>query len=168
MARLPALSARRRLDRLKLGIAAALVGYAAIAVAGDRLAPRREFFPFFSWSLFSDVPAERSTFELYIFRVGDTTFDQPMNFFDLPDHFKASRVRSSTVSKATKSLGRALQWTRDDAEQVRAVFEGHLLREHAEVEYAIVKVVFRPLDRWHSGELEREKIVGRFVARHDG
>lgn len=160
--------AQYRMDRLKLGIAAALVGYTVIAIAGNLFAQRREYFPFFSWSLFSDVPAERSTFELYIFRVGDTPFDQPVNFFDLPDHFKAARVRSSTVSKAAKSLGRALLWTSDDVDSARAVFEGHLLREHAEVDYAIVRVAFRPLDRWHTGALEREETVGRFVARRDG
>ncbi len=155
----------KKLHRLKLGIAAALIGYSVVAVAGNLFAPRGEYFPFFSWSLFSDVPAERSTFELYIVRIDDTAFDEPRNFFDLPEYFEAARRRSSTVSKATKGLGRALLWAPEDVAAVRAVFEEQLVREHAQVEYAIARVAYRPLDRWRTGAFERYEVVGRFVAR---
>ena len=159
------MGAIKTLHRLRLGITAALVGYAVIAVIGNLLAPRGEYFPFFSWSLFSDVPAERSTFELYIVRSGYTVLVEPKGFFELPEHFEAARRRSSTVSKATKGLGRALLWATDDAAAVRAVFEELLVREHAEVEYAIARVAYRPLDRWRTGAFERFEVVGRFVAR---
>lgn len=155
----------KKLHRLKLGIALALAGYAVVAVAGNLLAPRGEYFPFFSWSLFSNVPTERSTFELYILRIDDTAFDEPTNFFALPEHFEAAQRRSSTVSKATKGLGRALVWAPDDVAAKRAVFEEQLVREHAQVEYAIARVAYRPLDRWRTGAFERFEVVGRFVAR---
>lgn len=155
----------KRLNRLKLGMAAALVAYSVIAVAGNLFAPRGEYFPFFSWSLFSEIPAKRSTFELYIIRVGDELFDEPRNFFDLSAYFEAAKRRSSTVSKATKRLGRALVWAPETIGAVRAVFEEQLVREHEQVEYVIARVAYRPLDRWRTGAFERFEVVGRFVAR---
>lgn len=153
-----------RQRRLKFGIAMLLVIYAVIAVAGDRFAPRREYFPFFSWSLFSDIPDRRSTFELYIHRVNQEAYDEPRNFYELPEYFRAARRRNSTIAKSVKAVGRALARGEDQAEHLRAVLEDQLLAEQASIDYEITRVVFRPLDRWRHGELIRREPLARFVA----
>jgi hypothetical protein len=160
----PELPMRHRQRRLKVGITILFVIYVVVAVAGDRLAPRREFFPFFSWSLFSDIPNTRSTFELYIHRVNHEVYDEPKNFYELPEHFHAARRRVSTISKSVKAVGRALAFGDHAADRLRAVLEDQLLAEALSIDYEITRVVFRPLDRWHTGELIRRKTVGRFVA----
>ncbi len=152
---------------LELLIAASLIFYALIALAGNLMAPKGEYFPFFSWSLFSTVPSDKSTFELHIYRIGDMVIDPPQNFFALREYFEAAQARSSRVSKAARRFGRALRWEREDAAAFREVFEAHLLREHSAVEYAIVRVRYRPLERWRTGVVDHQEVVARFIATRD-
>ncbi|MGF1475240.1 MAG: hypothetical protein ACFB6S_06715 [Geminicoccaceae bacterium] len=159
------MGAKGAIKRVQLMVAAFLIAYVVVAVAGNLFAQRREYFPFFSWSLFSNVPSQRSTFELYIHQTGDQRYSPPRNFFDLPNEFRAARNRSSTVSKAAKGLGRAIQRDPDNLDRARTVFEAHLLREHNLVEYEIARVRFRPLHRLRTGELDLYRPVGRFVAK---
>jgi hypothetical protein len=153
-----------RQRRIKLAIAMLFLVYAIIAVAGDRFAPRREYFPFFSWSLFSDIPEQRSTFELYIHRVNQEAYDEPRNFYELREYFRAARRRNSTIAKSVKAVGRALARGEEQADHLRSVLEDQLLAEQASIDYEITRVVFRPLDRWQHGELIRREPIARFVA----
>lgn len=150
--------------RLKFLMAAALACYGLVAVCGDWFSVRKEYFPVFSWSLFSKVPERRFTFELYIHRVGDNVFSEPVIFYELGEHFPSARRRKPEISKAMKNLGRALKDDLASLETRRAVFEGLLLKHQKSVDYEIVRVVFRPLERWHSGQLDSVQSFGTFTA----
>jgi hypothetical protein len=147
----------------KAFVALFVTTYVTVASLGGRMSPQGEFFPVFNWSLFTHVHPSRGLLELYVIRIGDKTFDQPVNYFELDSYFETARVRSTDLKK-TLSRYAAAKRTRDTRAmaKLRAVIEGQHLSGHGRVEYEIRYVVFRPIDRWLHGKIERQRVVARF------
>lgn len=146
----------------KLSIFVLFIMYAVVQCAGQLNSPRGEFFPVFSWSLFSGVINPRWTLEIEILRVGDIEFDQPVNFFELGEHFEFARSRSTDVRK---SAMRVFRLSREDpaaAESARRAFEQTFLSDTGPVEYQFVMLSFDPLVRWRTGETIERHVVARF------
>lgn len=146
----------------KITILMLFVTYAVVQCAGRVTSPRGEFFPVFSWSLFTSVVNPRWTLEIEVLRVGDTEFDQPVNFFELGEHFEFARRRSTDVRK---SAMRVFSLSRQDpavAESVRRTFEETYLSDKGPVEYQFVALTFDPLVRWRTGETIERHVVARF------
>ncbi len=60
----------------------------AVAYAAGRHSPRGEYFPAFSWSLFTYACPVRGLLELHVRRIGDRTFDASLKYFELDDYFE--------------------------------------------------------------------------------
>jgi hypothetical protein len=88
--------AHRSLQTLLLSLA---VLYAAVAFRGGIDSPRGEFFPVFNWSLFTYVSPTRGLLELHVKRIGDRTFDTPVNYFDLGTYFASARERTTDLGR---------------------------------------------------------------------
>jgi hypothetical protein len=147
----------------KLIIGVFIVAYVAVAHMGGRMSPRLEFFPVFNWSLFTHVHPVRGLLELYVSRIGDKTFDEPVNYFELDDYFETARNRSTDVKKTLERYVMAKQ-AGDTAtmEKLRGVIEARHLGGHGTVQYEIRYVVFKPVDRWLDGSILRQQVVAQF------
>ncbi len=89
----------RAIGRYRNVISVLVVVYTLIAVVGNIAAPKGEFFPFFSWSLFSHVPDEWHGFELEITALDGAPLAAPVNYFELGEHFDYAARRSMHVVK---------------------------------------------------------------------
>lgn len=152
----------RTLSALRICIAALATLYLIIAYAGGHT-ERREYFPFFNWSLFSSVDSEPGLVELHVKRIGDRTFDPPVNFFELGSYFATARIRSTDLVKdLTRLYGASQRGDLELAEKLRKLIEFQHLSGHGVVEYQLVFVEFRPVERWKSGRNLRERVLGEY------
>ena len=162
-AQVPGTYSLRGYKARKLIIGVFLAAYVTVAFLGGRMSPRGEFFPVFNWSLFTYVHPVRALIELYVVRVGDKTFDKPVNYFELDDYFETARIRSTDLKKTLERYDKA--GSRNDTkemEKLRGVIEAQHLSGHGPVEYEIRYVAFRPVDRWLHGRILEQQILARY------
>lgn len=146
----------------KLAILIFFIAYSLVQCAGQYASSRGEFFPVFSWSLFTGAVNPRAELEIEILRIGETEFPEPVNYFDLDEYFERAKRRSSSV---LKSAGRVLRRHHEDpaaAESDRRVFERAYLGDQALVEYQFVALTFDPVARWRTGEVIDRRVLARF------
>lgn len=145
--------------RTKNATLAFFILYFLVAGAGHVYAPKREYFPVFSWSLFSTSPDELSDIEIDIVAVDDRRFEPPRDFFELPALFSAARQRSTNATKAARALADLVSDGSSDVAAAQASFERAYLGGHRHVEYRLVKRKFNPLRRYKTGEILEEEVV---------
>lgn len=145
----------------KFAILFFFIAYFLVQCAGTQT-PRREYFPVFSWSLFSSVSNPWAALEIEILRVGETIFPEPVNYFELDQHFEPARRRSTDATKSAARMLWALKRDPSAAERAREAFEQTFLGGHDRVEYQLVGVRFDPLERWRSGALIERRVLERF------
>lgn len=143
------------------------VCYVVVAVAGSNFATRGEFFPVFSWSLFSRVENPKVDWRVLIHRIGQERFDPPKNFYALTDRFPLARNRSTDASKTTRLFGYGIYHELDTVEETREVFEKRLFQDQPDVEYEMLLTRFDPLERWRHGTDIAVKSYGVFTTGDD-
>lgn len=143
----------------KLLIFVFFLGYFTVATGGMLMTERREVFPVFSWSLFTNVNQYLWTYEIAISRVDDTVYDPPVDYFTLSNMFADARNRESAVVKTA----RAYHWAKNNdpsrLESLRSVIEGRYLAGYDRVDYTIQLVLHQPLLRWQTGAVERRDVI---------
>jgi hypothetical protein len=140
-----------------------VVAYGLVAYLGGKTSPRGEYFPVFNWSLFTHVAPVRGLLEVHVSRIGDRVFEQPVNFFELDQYFPTAQKRSTDLKKTLEQIARAAQ--RGDEKKVaalRGILEQRHLGGHGTVAYEIRYVVFRPLERWKTGRVMRQRVLASF------
>ena len=66
------------------------VVYLAIAFAGRFLNDKHEWFPFFRWSLYSKSRSDLEMSYVMVYKLGDSTFNEPKKLKELSDLHKLS------------------------------------------------------------------------------
>ncbi len=140
--------------------AAVLIFFAAYCVtqyAGKRLSPKGEFFPVFSWSLFSTVSEFHTDIGVEIARLGDQRFDPPVNYYEFPQTFPYAANRDTAVGKAAYQLA-GLPRTEADFAAREIAFIQRFFPITDAVEFRIVALTYNPIERWRTGEIV-ERVV---------
>ena len=127
--------------------------YFIIAVLGSGLSIRGEYFPVFSWALFSHVSPTFRGYEVEISRVDDLIYNPPVNFFTLKNSFRSAGGRNISILKAVRAYHLAMQREPSRLAALRSVIEGNYLGGVRRVDYQIVIVEYDPLQRWRTGEI---------------
>ncbi len=123
---------------------------AAFRITGPTTHPKGELFPFFTWSLFSDVRDQRVEYRIVMLSLNGQTFDDPQDMRDI--HTLPSFSDSRALGyKALQGIGRDLRLQTEDVHERRRHFEGRYFGRHA-VEYQVMRHVYNPLQRWHDGK----------------
>lgn len=148
----------------KTGMGLFFAAYASVAILGDRYSPMFEYYPVFSWSLFSHSPAVHTIWELRIHRIGEQRFEPPVNFYDLPEHFSMARNHDSGLLKAANRLAQAVFAAPDEVPARRRMIERQVLDGVRDVDYELVAVSYRPLERWREGTVIDATSYARFVS----
>lgn len=144
--------------RLKTSVIVFFAAYLLVQAAGKLFAHQGEYFPVFSWSLFTDVRNERDAVSIEIIRIGDRTFDPAREYYKLPNISSYAAKRSPSPKKAAWSLVKA----RNDPVEFRnrlTRFNAQFFDVSEEVEYQIVGLNFDPIERWKTGKVNRRWIV---------
>ena len=116
------------------------VGYAVIAILA-RVTTGGEIYPFFTWDLFSRIPAEQLRPTVYLEGVGDERFDAPLPLFG-SEYGRANDIVGSQL------IGSLVHALRDDAgEQERLL--AAMRRQHLppDATWAIVWEGYDPIER---------------------
>lgn len=147
----------------KLTIFLFFIAYSVISFNGYLYSLRGEYFPIFSWSLFSEVQSPAEKVEVEIMRIGDTEFAEPVNYFDLPEYFRGAAARSTNVTKAALRLMQLHLRDPAGSGPMRRVFEQNYLDGNGTVAYRLVLVRFEPLERFRSGAIIGRQVLAEFV-----
>lgn len=132
-----------------------LVVYLGCALGG-RLSGRGEIFPFFTWDLFSHIPAHVSAPVVYLHRAAGRPLDPPVPLFESGmDH-----GRRYVAAAFARSLNVALAHDPERAAAVREVLATNHLPPVSE--WSLVLEEYDPLQRWTEGTLQRIE-VARFA-----
>lgn len=139
-----------------------VVLYVVLAMIGNSFSPRGEYYPFFSWSLFSFVQHPSRNYHLEIMRMGDATFEEPRDYFTFRDDFGQARARSSDLGK---SIGRlATLYLQDPklGENYRPAFEKKFLNSDKSIKYRIVAITADAIKQYRTGEVLDRLVIAEF------
>ncbi len=123
--------------------------------------PRREVFPFSSWSMFALVPNRLSEYDLLL----HGTAGQPQ---EPPRSLNQSRglvhaPHSVVTHQLVQQFGQAVEGNDPTlAEGIRRQVEEQFAVAH--VRYDLIQVAYRPVPRWQSGQVLSQRFLRSFVA----
>jgi hypothetical protein len=124
---------------------------------------KKEFYPFFNWSLFSKSGTPRTDQVLLIKSINGRELASPTLFYDLPQEFSAAARRNSRLAKTAERLNLAVEHRNELVEQALVeLIETYFLREAEQVEYQLAVIEYDPIERYHSGELMAVAVVKEY------
>lgn len=141
---------------LKNGMSGFLVVMFVMAYVTLGFPPTYELFPFYSWSMFSEVPNDKVSFLVYVEGVNGEDFKEPILFQKAGKYVRGTG--DINVQKFIQNFGKAV--FEKDSEAVgklRPLFEKKYLK--GRVKYSVVREVMDPLKRWHGEKPDQEEIV---------
>lgn len=122
-----------------------------------------EIFPFFGWSLFSQVPNVDRRYEVLISAHGSRKIEPPLAYL------KAD----SALVKGNKHIGRKLiqqlggaleRGESGEAMRLKRLLERNYLREN--VRYEVVIENYDPLEKWRTGQATNVRSLGAFESEN--
>lgn len=145
--------------RTQISILICLILYPIIALSTIGL-PQRELFPFFSWELFSYIPADTITsYGIRFSSANSAPLEQPI-YFEEAKHL-TPHADSVDAFVTIQTLGNAI--AQNEPEKITAT--RHLMQstyfgDLTAAEYEIVRRRFDLLERWqHNRYLEEEALA---------
>ena len=138
-----------------------LIAYPFLAFYGPT-GGRTEFYPFFHWNLFAGSSPQTVDWVVIVHAVDGEPLPEPRLFFDMPETFAAARRRDVQLAKQVDDYARAYLME-DSAGMTLAtdVIEARFLRGAGVVDYEIAQIVYDPLKRLKTGEIDRTTVFYR-------
>jgi hypothetical protein len=150
-------------DNLKFLVFAFLAFYLSIGIGARFLSTQEEdFYPFFSWFLFSHVPQRiQSDFAVTILEVNGETFKTPIPLENASSIYGTSRSFAQ-YNQYIRSLGTAIkQNNTEEIERLRQLLEYGLPVKS--MTYEVQELTFNPIEKFKSGAVIEKRILGKFV-----
>lgn len=143
---------------LKKAAAYFFSAYLVLQWAGFAYAPKGEFFPVFSWSLFSVVKNDVRDIVVEVTKVGDREYSPAVNYYQLDEVFPAAKKRDSGLLKAARRLA-STSPNSPAYEERENEFMASFFDIEQEVAFQLAVIRFDPLERWHSGNLVDRRLI---------
>lgn len=107
-------------------------------------------YPFFNWSLFSQIPNEQSGYTIEIYSFEGKTYDPPLPFSQTKPFFETIKQSPTEYTPRIEQLGLAIdevnqEKIRNWRQGLEEMFDGKSFR------YGVLKVVFDPVEYWKTG-----------------
>ena len=148
----------RIMQKLRILTFTFFIAYTAIQALGKVNASKFEYFPVFSWSLFSAVRNDIVSYSVEITSVDGKLLETPRNFYDMPELSPFAARKSSELYKSTLEL--IILRTDPTALAVRQdSFAQQFFQNARTVEYQVVLERFNPLVRLKTGEVTKRTVV---------
>lgn len=119
-----------------------------------------DFYPFFSWFLFSDVPPRiQYGYAVRMDQIGDEKFSPPV-FFEKTPAFAKKSVSSGEFYNLTQLFGQSIAHHQtDETDRLRKRIEQNLPPRSV---YEIVGVEYDVIKHFDTGEVTKVDILGTF------
>lgn len=137
-----------------------LLVYTLVATVDKETTKGKEFFPFFQWSLFTYIPSPAYANELWVTGFDGNDLPEPLFIFELKDQFRLAARNSPTVFKLLDRI--ALAYQDEDNETLArliSLLEQNYLKDNPDTDYIIVGVVFEPIERWRTKEIDKYWVI---------
>ena len=138
--------------------------YFGIAHIGHKISDVAEIFPFFNWSLFTNVSDEKKLLEIEILAIDDEYFTKPVRYYDLKSKFPLAAAKDITHLKLLYRIYAALRTNSlEKFNALKRTLETVYLRGHRKVRYRLTLKTYNPIERWRAGRVRHVEVVGEFV-----
>jgi len=123
---------------------------------------RTEYFPFYSWDLFSYVPNQINDYGVLINEINGESLENPIYFETATLYFSAAD--SITAFNLIQQWGHAAV-AQDNAkmEDIQKQFENNYLSEQAQIQYQLMKRSYNPIDLYQSRTFISEEPIQSYV-----
>jgi hypothetical protein len=148
---------RSSLSVLKSAITIGLIAYAVIAVAGNHFAKHKEWFPVFSWSLFSEVYSYGWATRLEIVAINGQALAEPDYYRNLSDVFPNTDKASISLNKLLKTIAFDHAEGAPNKGRLRALKDNYLSQVDS-VDWRIVRLVTDPIDCYTTGAVAQRYV----------
>jgi len=138
-------------QRLQLGFISFALIYAFVGNV-SWIVQQTEYFPFYSWDLFSYVPSHTSEFAIRLTAINDRPLDPPLYFNEATAYIPAAQ--NIEAFALIQRFGNAVYTSSGDVEPLRAQFEALYLQPLQPVNYELVIRVYDAIDHAQSGAVE--------------
>jgi len=154
--------------KLKIIAVTFLLTYFSIGMNNEYVDPKIyrtgiEWYPVFSWDLFSWVPNERSEYHMEIIQIGGITYNPPLAFRDTEEMFidlgTSPTEYTPTIFKLGEAIIRDTSKIAEHSDYLASVFAGQRYR------YRIYAVTFNPVDYWKHGTYIDKVFIGEFATK---
>lgn len=133
--------------------------YPALALLGP-LEGRAEFYPFFSWNLFSRSTELKNDNVIFVKEIDGHKLPEPTLFFDLPDYFAAAKRKDIRLAKMLDNIVHAERSGNVEmTERLTEVIKSTFMSEADDVKYDVAIILYKPVERYLNGEIIRTKII---------
>ena len=143
---------KRSVSRLKNTISAGLIAYLVLAVAGNQLSRDGEWFPVFSWSLFSEVYAHGWATRLEIIAIDGQPLDPPAYYRTLSAVFPNADKAPVSFNKLLSNIAHDHNAGAPNEDRLRKLKDTYLAQSDS-VEWRIVRLVTDPIEHYKTGAI---------------
>ncbi|MDU8913933.1 hypothetical protein [Aestuariicoccus sp. MJ-SS9] len=158
----------KKFEILKSLILIFFVSYAILQYAGRVYSPRGEYFPVFSWALFTSVRKTPWELVIEVAQIGDRKFDPPALYFELPNIFPHARARDITATKMARQLWVAEMRGLPSRHDLEKVLKRRYFKIDEPVVFHISAIRYDSLVRYKTGEILDRKIYGTYSTFLEG
>ena len=140
-----------------------ILTYFAVGMSNEYIGERvfnsgLEWYPVFSWDLFSFVPNEQHTYHMEILRYGSHEYNPPLAFRYSDDFFKAIGSSPTEYTPLIKKTGSYLKYGDAEGalpfqEKIAGIFG------NTPFTYRILYVEYDPVEYWRSGAYTRSEVL---------
>lgn len=126
----------------------------------SRITDERILFPFSSFFLFNKVPQNQlSEYAVYIYQAGNIQLNEPVLHFSADGILK--RPRAIKLDRIIKEFGQIVEsGEEEEINRRRVIFEGEFMIRS--VRYAIVRMQYKPIERFKTGKIDKITEVAAF------
>ena len=136
-----------------------LVSYLLLALLGPHQG-RAEFYPFFTWNLFSRSSQMRADSVILIKEIDGERLEKPTLFFDMGERFQAARSKDIRLGKLLDNLVRAKRVNNFElSARLLDVIKSTFMADAKYVKFDVAIITYNPINRYQSGEIVDVKLV---------
>ena len=140
-------------------VAILVVGYVVGFSQGPKLG-RPEFYPFFSWSLFSYTHSTRNEIAVLVHTLNGQPLEKPVSYYDLPKkftNFPGGKIRMRKM--LLDLIAAASKGDQMRQRELLKKYENVYFRNIGSVDYRLALINYNPIEKLNSGTYEISQII---------
>jgi len=153
----------RKAQRIQLGF----IGVALIyAIVGNYswVVHQREYFPIYSWDLFSYIPSRTSEFAIRFTAINGERLDPPLYFNEASQYISSAQTIEAFA--LIQRFGNAIYTDSSDGDLLQEQFGSLYLNQFDQVDYDLVIRLFDAIDYAQSGVIDEVIPLASFQEKH--
>lgn len=133
-----------------------LIVYFIVSI-GSEIKNQKEFFPFFSWFLFSDVPNTINQYNLIVHENNGQKLNPPLPFAQT-NKFTNSDELVKTRKLISKIGENYVKGNQEEVKKLRFELERRIF-DQENVQYELVSERYNPIEKWQTGRVKTKSLT---------